>query len=98
MVVISPHENNNQNDIDKVVNFWRLLGSSSKILYYQDHDFLFSKTSHLPHVISTSTESLFKNLGDKTFDFSGGVWKITLVLHLAIHICGKILLLIIKIF
>ena len=73
VVVISPHENNNQNDIDKVVNFWRLLGSSSKILSYKDHDFLFSKTSHLPHVISYSlTESLFKNLGDKTFDFSGG--------------------------
>ena len=73
MVVISPHEKNNQNDIDKVINFWRLLGSSSKILSYKDHDFLFSKTSHLPHVISYSlTESLFKNLGDKTFDFSGG--------------------------
>ena len=73
VVVISPHEKNNQNDIDKVINFWRSLGSSSKILSYKDHDFLFSKTSHLPHVISYSlTESLFKNLGDKTFDFSGG--------------------------
>ena len=73
VVVISPHEKNNQNDIDKVINFWRSLGSSSKILSYKDHDFLFSKTSHLPHAISYSlTESLFKNLGDKTFDFSGG--------------------------
>ena len=73
VVVISPHEKNNRNDIDKVINFWRSLGSSSKILSYKDHDFLFSKTSHLPHVISYSlTESLFKNLGDKTFDFSGG--------------------------
>jgi len=34
---------------------------------------LFSKTSHLPHVISYSlTESLFSSLGDRTFDFSGG--------------------------
>jgi len=73
VVVISPHEKNNQKDIDKVINFWRLLGSSSKILSYKDHDFLFSKTSHLPHVISYSlTESLFKNLGERTFDFSGG--------------------------
>ena len=73
VVVISPHEKNNQNDIDKVINFWRLLGSSPKILSHKDHDYLFSKTSHLPHVISYSlTESLFKNLGDKTFDFSGG--------------------------
>jgi prephenate dehydrogenase len=73
VVVISPHEKNNQDDIDKVINFWRLLGSSSKILSYKDHDFLFSKTSHLPHVISYSlTESLFKSLGKRTFDFSGG--------------------------
>ena len=73
VVVISPHKKNNQDDIDKVIYFWRFLGSSSKILSYKDHDFLFSKTSHLPHVISYSlTESLFKNLGDKTFDYSGG--------------------------
>jgi prephenate dehydrogenase len=73
VVVISPHEKNSQNDIDKVINFWSLLGSSSKILSYKDHDFLFSKTSHLPHVISYSlTESLFKNLGERTFEFSGG--------------------------
>ncbi len=73
VVVISPHERNNQDDIDKIINFWRLLGSSSKILSYKDHDFLFSKTSHLPHVISYSlTESLFKSLGERTFDFSGG--------------------------
>ena len=73
VVIISPHEKNNQDDINKVINFWRFLGSSSKILSYKDHDFLFSKTSHLPHVISYSlTESLFKNLGDKTFDYSGG--------------------------
>ena len=73
VVVISPHEKNNQDDIDKVIYFWRFLGSSSKILSYEDHDFLFSKTSHLPHVISYSlTESLFKNLGDETFDYSGG--------------------------
>ena len=52
VVVISPHEKNNQNDIDKVINFWGLLGSSSKILSYKDHDFLFSKTSHLPHVVA----------------------------------------------
>ena len=73
VVVISPHSENTQDKIDKVINFWRSLGSSSKILSHHDHDFLFSKTSHLPHVISYSlTESLFKNLGDKTFDFSGG--------------------------
>jgi prephenate dehydrogenase len=73
VVVISPHAQNRQNSIDQVINFWSLLGSSSKILSHKDHDFLFSKTSHLPHVISYSlTECLFRNLGDITFDYSGG--------------------------
>jgi prephenate dehydrogenase len=73
VVVISPHKQNNQNHIDQVINFWRLLGSTEKLLSPKDHDLLFSKTSHLPHVISYSlTESLFNSLGDRTFDFSGG--------------------------
>ena len=73
VVVISPHNRNDQDHIDLVINFWRLLGSSEKLLSPKDHDLLFSKISHLPHVISYSlTESLFNSLGDRTFDFSGG--------------------------
>ena len=73
VVVISPHNRNDQDHIDRVINFWRLLGSSEKLLSPKDHDLLFSKISHLPHVISYSlTESLFNSLGDRTFDFSGG--------------------------
>ena len=73
VVVISPHNRNDQDHIDLVINFWRLLGSSEKLLSPKDHDLLFSKISHLPHVISYSlTESLFNSLGNRTFDFSGG--------------------------
>ena len=73
VVVISTHNRNDQDHIDLVINFWRLLGSSEKLLSPKDHDLLFSKISHLPHVISYSlTESLFNSLGDRTFDFSGG--------------------------
>lgn len=71
--VISPHEHNSQEDIDRVINFWNQLGSSTKLLSYQEHDLIFSKTSHLPHVISYAlTESLFNSLNDETFNFSGG--------------------------
>ena len=73
VVVISPHKLNNQDHIDQVINFWRLLGSTEKLLSPKEHDLLFSKTSHLPHVISYAlTESLFNSLGDRAFDFSGG--------------------------
>ena len=60
-------------DIDKVINFWNKLGSKTKILSAKEHDTIFAKTSHLPHVISYAlTESLFNKLNEKTFEFSGG--------------------------
>jgi len=73
VAVISPHQYNNQEDIDRVIGFWNQLGSSTKLLSYLEHDLIFSKTSHLPHVISYAlTESLFTSLNDETFTFSGG--------------------------
>jgi prephenate dehydrogenase len=73
VTVISPHEHNSQEDIDRVIKFWNQLGSSTKLLSYEEHDLIFSKTSHLPHVISFAlTESLFNSLNDETFNFSGG--------------------------
>jgi len=73
VAVISPHMYNNQRDIDRVIGFWNKLGSSTKLLSHLEHDLIFSKTSHLPHVISYAlTESLFTSLNDETFTFSGG--------------------------
>ena len=71
--VISPHDTNMSEDIDKVINFWNKLGSKTKILSAKEHDTIFAKTSHLPHAISYAlTESLFNKLNEKTFEFSGG--------------------------
>ena len=73
VTVVSPHQYNSQEDVDRVINFWSQLGSITKLLSYQEHDLIFSKTSHLPHVISYAlTESLFSSLNDQTFTFSGG--------------------------
>ncbi len=73
ITVISPHETNENHHIDRVADFWKELGSSTKILSSKDHDTIFAKTSHLPHVISYALmQSLFGNLHDKTFEFSGG--------------------------
>ena len=42
-------------------------------MYKRQHDDLFAKTSHMPHVISYSLmNSLYKDLGDNTFFYSGG--------------------------
>jgi len=73
ITVISPHETNENHHIDRVSDFWRELGSSTKILSCKEHDAIFAKTSHLPHVISYALmESLFGKLHEKTFEFSGG--------------------------
>jgi len=73
ITVISPHETNENHHIDRVSDFWRELGSSIKILSCKEHDSIFAKTSHLPHVISYALmQSLFGKLHEKTFEFSGG--------------------------
>ena len=73
ITVISPHETNENHHIDRVAEFWKELGSSTEILSSKDHDAIFAKTSHLPHVISYALmQSLFGNLHEKTFEFSGG--------------------------
>ena len=73
ITVISPHETNENHHIDRVSDFWRVLGSSIKMLSCKEHDAIFAKTSHLPHVISYALmQSLFGKLHEKTFEFSGG--------------------------
>ena len=71
--VISPHETNDNHLLAEVADFWKQLGSRTKILSCKEHDAIFAKTSHLPHVISYAlTQSLFSKLHDRTFEFSGG--------------------------
>jgi prephenate dehydrogenase len=73
ITVISPHETNDNHLIAKVADFWKQLGSHTKILSCKEHDDIFAKTSHLPHVISYAlTQSLFSKLHERTFEFSGG--------------------------
>ena len=71
--IICPHENNSEEDVSKVEGFWEALGSYTKKLSANDHDELFGKTSHMPHVIAYALmDSLYQDLGKKTFLYSGG--------------------------
>ena len=73
ITVISPLETNDNHLLAKVSDFWKQLGSRTKILSCKEHDDIFAKTSHLPHVISYAlTKSLFSKLHERTFEFSGG--------------------------
>jgi prephenate dehydrogenase len=71
--IICPHDDNSEQDISKVEDFWKALGSYTKKLSAHAHDELFGKTSHMPHVIAYAImDSLYQDLGEKTFLYSGG--------------------------
>jgi len=74
LVVLSTINGDKDNKkLNKVKKFWELLGSKVTILDPEEHDKVFSKTSHLPHVIAFSLMYyLEKELGDKVFKYSGG--------------------------
>ena len=71
--IICPHEDNSERDVSKIEDFWKALGSYTKKLSANDHDELFGKTSHMPHVIAYALmDSFYQDLGEKTFLYSGG--------------------------
>jgi len=73
LTIVCPHDKNEEDDIKKIEAFWNNLGSVTKRLPAKNHDELFAKTSHLPHVISYALmDSIFKDLSDETFLYSGG--------------------------
>ena len=73
LTIVCPHEKNEEEDVKKIEAFWNNLGSVTKRLPANNHDELFAKTSHLPHVISYSLmDSIFKDLSEEAFLYSGG--------------------------
>ena len=71
--IVCPHEENSEKDVSKVEDFWKTLGSYTKKLSAHDHDELFGKTSHMPHVVAYALmDSLYQDLGENTFLYSGG--------------------------
>ena len=74
LVVLSPLNGDRDNkQLNQVKIFWELLGSKVSIMDPVEHDKVFSKTSHLPHVIAFALMNfLEKELGNKVFKYSGG--------------------------
>ena len=73
VVLSSLNEDENNQKLNRVKNFWELLGSRVTILDPVEHDRVFSRTSHLPHVIAFALmHYLEKELGDNVFKYSGG--------------------------
>jgi cyclohexadieny/prephenate dehydrogenase len=52
--IISPSNKAKKEDIKKIQVFWGKIGSKVKIMSFEDHDYILSLTSHLPHAIAYS--------------------------------------------
>ena len=73
VVLSSLNGDENNKKLNRVKSFWELLGSKVTILDPVEHDRVFSRTSHLPHVIAFALmHYLEKELGDNVFKYSGG--------------------------
>ena len=74
LVVLSVLNGDKDNKkLNKVKHFWEQLGSKVSIMDPVEHDKVFSKTSHLPHIIAFALmHYLEKELSDKVFKYSGG--------------------------
>ena len=63
--IISPSKNAKNDDIEKINNFWKKIGSRTKIMSFEEHDHILSLTSHLPHAIAYNLVRSTINNDDK---------------------------------
>tara|TARA_X000000368_G_C23052370_1_gene722076 strand:+ start:539 stop:1444 length:906 start_codon:yes stop_codon:yes gene_type:complete len=80
--IISPGENAKKENIEKVKKFWELIGCKTKIMSFNDHDYILSLTSHLPHaiaynIVKSAVESKEKLKSDVIKYSAGGLRDFT---------------------
>ena len=80
--IITPGENAKKENIEKVKKFWELIGCKTKIMSFNDHDYILSLTSHLPHaiaynIVKSAVESKEKLKSDVIKYSAGGLRDFT---------------------
>jgi len=66
--IISADEKVSKEKIKFLENFWSKLGSKTKFMSFEDHDYVLSLTSHLPHAVAYSIVKTAINNEDKFKD------------------------------
>ena len=63
--ILSPDKKVSKEDIQRLEKFWVELGSKVKLMSFEQHDYVLSLTSHLPHAVAYSIVKTAINDGDK---------------------------------
>ena len=66
--IISADKKVSEDKIKSLENFWSKLGSKTKFMTFEDHDYVLSLTSHLPHAVAYSIVKTAINKEDKFKD------------------------------
>ena len=66
--IISADKKVAEDKIKSLENFWSKLGSKTKFMTFEDHDYVLSLTSHLPHAVAYSIVKTAINNEDKFKD------------------------------
>ena len=66
--ILSAGEKVTEDKIKILANFWTKLGCKTKIMTFEDHDYVLSLTSHLPHAVAYSIVKTAINNEDKFKD------------------------------
>ena len=66
--IISADKDVADEKIKSLENFWSKLGSKTKFMTFEDHDYVLSLTSHLPHAVAYSIVKTAINNEDKFKD------------------------------
>jgi len=66
--ILSADKKVDENKIRSLENFWSKLGSKTKFMTFEDHDYVLSLTSHLPHAVAYSIVKTAINKEDKFKD------------------------------
>ena len=63
--ILSPGNQVSKDKIENLEKFWSKLGSKVKVMSFEDHDYVLSLTSHLPHAVAYSIVRTAINNEDK---------------------------------
>ena len=66
--ILSADKKADKSKIKSLENFWSKLGSKTKLMTLEDHDYVLSLTSHLPHAVAYSIVKTAINKEDKFKD------------------------------